>query len=176
MNRNIGIGIGVVLVAGAAFAGGYYLPSLTGADTRAGANGPGGAFAQLTDAERQQLQGMTDEQRQAFFEEKGIDMPAGGPGGATAGAASGTATGAQGGQGGPDGGTQFVEGTVASYSDGKMNVTIASGGSSNVYVDDSTIVASVDGKSTTITTGSKVAVTSRQEAAGVSAALSVVIE
>lgn len=169
MNKTIGIVIGAVLIAGAAFAGGYFLSGTLGGNA-AGPGARGGAFAQLTEDERAQMQNMTDEERQAFFEEKGIDMPTGGPGqGAGAGA---------GGAGGPGGagGTKLLEGVVASADTEKITVTLSAGGSANAYLDDSTVIASVSAGAASIEKGANVTVVTQSEAAGVDAARVVVLK
>lgn len=170
MNKTIGIVIGAVLIAGAAFAGGYFLSGTLGGNA-AGPGARGGAFAQLSEDERAQMQNMTDEERQAFFEEKGIDMPAGGPGGQGAGAGAGGA----GGPGGA-GGTKLLEGVVASADAEKISVTLTAGGSANAYLDDSTVVASVSGGAASIEKGANVTVVTQTEAAGVDAAKVVVLK
>jgi hypothetical protein len=134
--------------------------------------GARGAFAQLSEAERQQLGTMSESEREAFFEEKGIDMPAGGPGG-VAGGPSGAAGGPSGGRGG---GPSLLDGTVASATSDKITVTLAAGGSANAFLDDSTVVAAADGKAAVIEEGAGVLVFTEPEAAGVSAAKAVVIK
>lgn len=163
MNRTIGLVIGAVLIAGAAFAGGWFLSANGSAPS-----GPGGrgGFAQLSETERAQLQSMSETERQAFFEEKGIEMPAGGPGGQDGQAPTG----------GPRGGSSLLEGTVSAISDDKITLTLTAGGSANAYLDAATVVASVDGKSATLEEGAAVLIFTEPEAAGVNAAKAVVIK
>jgi len=167
MNKTLGLVLGAVLIAGAAFAGGYFFSaSSPGAGARI--VGRGGGFAQLSDAERQQLSTMSDSERQAFFKEKGIDMPAGGPGGQADGAGARV--------GGPGGGASLLEGVVAGVTDGKVTVTLSAGGSANAYVDESTVIASVSGTSATLEAGADVMVFAVPEAPGVNAAKAVVVK
>jgi len=163
MSKTIGLVIGAVLIAGAAFAGGWFLSANSSGPSSPG--GPGG-FAQLSETERAQLQSMSEAERQAFFEEKGIEMPTGGPGGQPGQAPGGP----------PRGGSSLLEGTVSGISDDKITVTLTAGGSANVYVDASTVVASVDGKSATLEEGATVLIFTEPEAAGVNAAKAVVIK
>lgn len=166
MNKTIGLVIGAVLIAGAAFAGGYFLSGTLGGGAGAPGGRGGGAFAQLSEDERAQMQNMTDEERQAFFEEKGIEMPSGGPG--------------QGGQGGPagdtSGGTKLLEGVIASADAEKLTVTLAAGGSGSAYIDETTVIASVGGASATVEKGANVMVVTVPEAAGVDAAKAVILK
>jgi hypothetical protein len=174
MNKTIGLVIGAVLIAGAAFAGGWFLSPNGSAP--GGPGGPGG-FAQLSEAERAQLQGMSDTERQAFFDEKGIEMPAGGPGGPGGpGGQAGQGAPGEAPSGRPNGGPTLLEGVVASTTDDKITVTLTAGGSANAFVDDSTVVASVDGKTAVIEQGAAVLVFTEPEAAGVNAAKAVVIK
>ena len=77
MNKGVIIGGAIGLAVVAFIAGAFLGPQIMratgigGATTIAGPGGRnGGPMANLTDAERQQLQNMTDEQRQQFFAEK----------------------------------------------------------------------------------------------------------
>lgn len=176
MNKTIGLVIGAVLIAGAAFGGGYFAAGKLGS-TPGQPGDRGAAFAQLTEAEREQLQNMSDTERQEFFKEKGIEMPSGGPGGQGGqGAPSGQPGGGAPSGGGPGGGTTVLEGTIASVSDDKITVTLSGSGSANAYVDDSTVVAAVAGKDATLAEGATVLVYTEPEAAGVSAAKAIVIK
>lgn len=172
MNKTIGLVVGAVLVAGAAFAGGYYLSGFLGGGAAAAPGARGGAFAQLTEAERTQMQNMTDEERQAFFKEKGIDMPSGGPQGQN-GMLGGDDAAAG---GGPGGRTSLLEGVVASIDGEKVALTLTAGGSANAYVDDATVLAATEGKTATLEKGAAVLVYAEPEAAGVSAAKVIVIK
>ena len=150
---------------------GYLVASKTATPAAASndrAAGPGGAFAQLTEEERQQLQTMTEEERQAFFKEKGIELPAGMPSGGPNGTAAGSM------RGGP-GGTQLLEGTVSAIDSEKVTLTLASGGSAAVYVDESTVRAAVSGANPDVAKGARVYVLAQQEAEGVNAAKVVVV-
>jgi hypothetical protein len=171
MNRTVGLVIGAVLIAGAAFAGGYFL-----ATSKTASTGPGGraAFARLTDAERQQLASMSDEERQAVLEEKGIDMPAGGPMGQGGIPGQEGASGAQGGQRGP--GNSLLDGTVSSMTTNKLTVALNAGGSAATYYDDKTVVASVEGKDPKLEKGAAVIVFTEPEAAGVNAAKAIIVK
>lgn len=166
MNKAVTMAVGGVLIAAAAFGGGYFLSrgaAPAGAPDR-------GAFAQLTEDERAKLQTMSADEREAFFEEKGIDMPAGAPmGGPGAGGAGGGMMGGRGGQ-------QVLEGTVEDYSDGKITLTLAEGGSAKVYVDTDTVLAAVQGKQPKVATGATLMVVATPEADGVTAASAIVVK
>jgi len=170
MNKQtIGIIVGAVLIAGAAFAGGFVVSQSRADATSPGGRGGVGGFAQLSETERQELQSMTEEERQAFFEEKGIDMPAGGPMGG--GAAPVGAGGAPGGRGGG-----VLEGTVASVDAEKVTVKLASGGSAIAYLDTDTVIAAPAGGTPTLAEGASVLVFSQPEADGVNAATAIVVK
>jgi len=171
MNKTIGIVIGGVLIAGAAFAGGYLLAANKTAST--GPAGPA-AFARLTDAERQQLSSMSEEERQAFFKEKGIEMPAGGPMGQGGTPGQDGMPGAPNGRRGP--GATLLEGTVSDMTADKITIALTAGGSASAYYDDKTVVASVEGKSPTLEKGATVIVFTEPEAAGVNAAQAIVVK
>lgn len=168
MNRKTVIAMAVVAVvfAAAGFAGGYFLSR-----DAAAPDGARGAFAQLSQTERDQLATMSDEERQAFFEEKGIDMPAGGPMGGAGGGRGGAGMAGDG-----RGGAQVLEGTVAAIEGDKVSLTLTGGGTANVYVDDSTVLASTEGKAPELSAGANVVVISTPEAAGVNAASTVVVK
>jgi len=170
--------VGAVVIAALMFGAGYLVATKVGGSSSSGTaaarGGPDGAFAQLTEEERQQLQTMTEEERQAFFKEKGIEMPAGGPNGAGVPGVTGTdGTGMM--RGGP-GGTQLLEGTVTAVDSEKITLKLASGGSATVYVDESTVKASVSGASPTVAKDATVYVVAQQEAEGVTAAKLVVVK
>lgn len=167
MNRKIILAVVAVVLVAAAFGAGYLVATKVGGSSSSNAQGRfqnGGPFAQLTDAERQELQNMTDAERQAFFKEKGIDvpqgMPAGGPDAAT---------------GGARGGTRLLEGKVAAVDSDKVTLTLTGGGSATVYLDQSTVKAAVSGASPVIAKDANVYVVAQQEAQGVTAAKVVVV-
>jgi len=166
--------VGAVVIAALMFGAGYLVATKVGgsssSDTAAARGGPGGAFAQLTDEERQQLQTMTEEERQAFFKEKGIDVPANMPTGAP-GAAGGTAT-----TGGRPGGAQLLEGKVTAVDSEKITLSLTSGGSAVVYVDNNTVKAAASGASPDVAEGANVYVFAQTEAEGVTAAKVIVVK
>ncbi len=168
MNKTIGLVIGAALIASAAFAGGWFLSG--GGSARSGQGGPGG-FTQLSVAERAQLQNMSEPERKAFFEEKGIDMPTGGPRDQAGPTGPGVAPSAR-----PGRGSSLLEGTVSGLSEDKITVTLAAGGSANAYLDEATVVASVDGESATLEEGAAVLIFAEPEAPGVNAAKAVIIK
>lgn len=160
MNKRIvGVFVGGVLVAAAAFAGGYFASSRMTA-----ASDPRGAFSRLSDSERQQMAAMTDEERQAFMKDKGIELPTGGRMG----------VGAMG-AGGP-GGTQVLEGTVDGVAEDKVSLTLTAGGSAKFYTDDSTVLAAVAEREAKVAEGATVVAVVKPEAAGVNAAQLVVVK
>lgn len=170
MNKKaLGVIAAGIAVAGVAFAGGYFLSSRSTAS-----DDPRAAFAQLSQADREAMATMTDEERQAFFKEKGIEMPTGGAMGAPGDPGSGQA--GRGAMGGGPGGNQVLDGTIASIAGDKISLTLAGGGSAKVYVDDTTVVAAVDGKEPVLAKGATVIVIAKSEATGVSAASTVVVK
>jgi hypothetical protein len=172
MNKTVVWIIAIVVVAAVMFGGGYLVATqVGGSSSRSGQSangmrgGPGGAFAQLTDAERQQLQNMTAEERQQFFKDKGIQLPQGfdsanGPGGG----------------GGFRRGSQEASGTVASVSADKITVTLNNGGSATFYVDPTTVKAAVAGAKPDVVVGAKVLVYAQPEAQGVTAAKTIIVK
>lgn len=124
----------VVVVIGlvaAAFWGGTFYASKTATAGTRGANGTAGGpsgMPQMTDAERTKLESMTDEERQAYMQEK-----MGGQGGG-AGAA-----------GSPRGGSPSLEGSVVEVSGKTVTLKLTSGGSSTVYLTDDTVMAYAEG-------------------------------
>ncbi len=111
-----------LLFAATGFAAGYFyqksqVPGFGGGQAeRAIGAGP---MAQLTDEERAQLESMSDEERQAFLQERmGGEAPGGGP---------------------MRGGT--LEGVVVDQDADAITIELASGGSQTVYLDDETILA-----------------------------------
>lgn len=175
MKRTIWLVAGGLLIAAAAFAGGYLLAGRLGGGMSGG--GPNGgqnnAFAQLTSAEREQLSTMSDSERQEFFKEKGIDMSSsggqGGPGGGQGGSDNGQ------GAGGASANKQ-LEGVISAIDDDKATLTLASGGTATFYFDDSTTVAAVEGKTAAVTKGASVLVYTQQEAEGVDGATVVIVK
>ncbi len=157
------ITLGVVVLLAAAFWGG----TLFAGGQAAGPGGPGGGFAELSASERQELQSMSDEERQAFFEDKGIDMPAGGPGGMP---------GADGATAGRRGGPGTLEGTVAAISGEEVTVALTGGGSTVVYVDADTVKAVAEGSTGTLSEGAEVLVFAEPEADGVMTARAIVVK
>jgi hypothetical protein len=117
---------------------------------------------------------MSDSERQAFFKEKGINMPAGGPGGGFGGnGAPGSGNGSVG--GGMMRGGGLLEGKVTSVDAEKVKLTLASGGSATVYTDASTVIAAEQGASPTVAVGTSVMVSAQPEANGVTAAKLIVV-
>ncbi|MFA5845170.1 MAG: hypothetical protein WC971_10125 [Coriobacteriia bacterium] len=163
MNKTIAIVVADVLLAAAALGGGFFLGRGTAA---AGANGGRGAFAQLSAADRQRMTTMSDAERQAFFKERGIDMPANGgfPGGGAGGA------GTMGRRGGG-----AIEGTVISLADDSITVKLAAGGSQKLVIDDKTVRATADGVTTKLAEGASVLVVSVPEADGVAGARAIIV-
>lgn len=171
MNKTLVFVIVAVLAVAIGFGGGYLVATRVADSGTASATGmptdgrqSGGPFAQLTEEERQKLQTMTDEERQQFFEDKGIELPQG----ATP-------------VGGPDGAgrmqrTTTIEGTVASASGEKLTIELADGGSATVYVDDDTLFAAASGKTADAAPGASVLVYAEPEAEGVIAAKTIVVK
>jgi hypothetical protein len=172
-SKTIAVVVAAVVLGAALFGGGYLVATkVSGTNSsspssRFGANGP---FAQLTDAERQQLQNMTAEERQQFFQEKGIQLPQGGDG-------SFVTSGTAGGQGGRVGrSTSLFEGTVASVSADTVTIALSAGGSVNIYLDSSTVKAAVAGAKADVVSGAKVLVYAQPEATGVTAAKAIIVQ
>jgi hypothetical protein len=180
MSKTIILVLVAAVILAAGFAGGYLVANKT-ADSaqtitntvggRSAQGGPGGAFAQLTDEERQQLQNMTDAERQQFFKDKGIDMPqgfdrSGVPSGAPAGTSGMMRVRGSGG----------IEGTIVSSGDGKITVKLADGGSMTAYVDDKTLLAAVSGATAKLTPGASVYMIVEPEATGVTAAKAIIVK
>ena len=136
MNKGAKTAILAVVVIGlvaAAFFGGTFVAGKTRSAGLPGANGqagfPGGSsgpMANLSEADRAKLQNMTDAERQAFFKEQ---------------------MGSQGGRrgaGGP-GGSLSLEGSVVEISGKTVTLKLTAGGSSTVYLTDSTVMAYAKG-------------------------------
>ena len=164
--RTVLIVAGAVVLLSAAFYGGIAFQGakgepVTGALAANGAGrGMGGPMANLTEEEQAELEGMTDEERQAFLQEKfGDQMP------------SGTAPNAAGrGMGGG-----LTEGEVIEVADGTITLKLASGSSQTVYTDSDTIIARADGASD-LGVGSSVLVAATPEADGVTTASVIVVK
>lgn len=165
MNKGLLIGGAAVLVIVAFVAGAFAGPQLMrtagiGGQTVLGAaGGPpnGGPMANLTDAERQQVQSMSESERQKFFQEKmGGQMPAGAPGGR---------------------GGVVVEGQVVDVATDSATIKTTSGGSQTVYLDDTTVVGHVEkGSDTAIASGDNVVVAAQPEADNVVTAKAVIVK
>jgi hypothetical protein len=163
MNKKalIGIIVGGVLLAGACFAGGYLLRE------RSAGGGSRGALAELSRAERAQLREMSSEERQAFLEQRGI-TPANGAGGPGGGQANN--------RGAAGRREQVLEGTVASVDSEELSLTLSTGGSAKVYLDDATIVATAAGANGKLAEGSEVLIVASQAAEGVTDARAVIVK
>lgn len=166
MNKTAAVILVVValLAAAGAGVGGYLL----GKNGSGASQDPRGAFAQLTTEERTALQSMSAEERTAFFKEKGIDLPTGGPMG------GGVAGDALGGPGGRPGGT--VEGEVLSMDAETVTVKLAGGGSQKVYVDADTVKATADGSTAKLAVGAQIIVLTTPEADNVMAATAIIVK
>jgi len=163
--KKIAIIVAVVVFAAAAFGGGLLLgrggptaalPGAPGAlaSGQTGGPGQGGPMADLTEEERAELESMTDEERQAFFQEKmGAAAPGGGPGGP-----------ARGGQ---------LEGEVVDLAPDSLTIKLESG-SQNVYYDGDTVIAYEDGAGK-LAAGSNVMVIAEPAADGVTNASAIVV-
>ena len=112
---------------------------------------------------------MTDEERTAFFKEKGIDMPTGGPGGPMVAGQNGAAPG--GGRG-----TQLLDGEVLSVDADSMTVKLAGGGSTKVYLSTDTVEAAAEGTAYKLEAGAEVLVFAEPEADGITAARAVIVK
>ena len=174
MNKNVIIIVAAVLVAALAFGGGYFL---AGSKSGGSDNGGRAAFANLSAADRAKLQTMSADERTAFFKEKGITMPTGGPGGngGMPGATGDTA--GTGSQGSGMRGASILEGTVLSVASDTITVSLTAGGSRQVYVDASTVKAATSGTvPTTLAKDMKVMIFAQPEAAGVTTAKAIIVQ
>ena len=171
MNKGVIVGGAVVLVVVAFIAGAFlgpkipFVADLTGTST-AQADGPGGMsggpMAQLTEAERAQIQNMTEEERRQFFQEKMGDNAPGGAAGV-------------GRAGGPGGLT--VEGEVLEVSDESITVKTTNGGSQSIYLNDSTVIAYAEGaEAGALEKGDDIVVTAQPEADNVMTATTVIVK
>jgi hypothetical protein len=165
--RTVLIVVGIVVLLGAAFYGGIvYQNAKGGAGDGAVAagrpNGPagGGPMPNLTAEEQAELEGMTDEERQAFMQERfGGQMPGGS-----------APTGAGRGMGGG-----LVEGEVIEVADDTITIKLDSGSSQTVYTDDDTVIAKAEGAAD-LAVGSGVFVAATPEADGVTTASVIVVK
>jgi hypothetical protein len=162
--KTILIIVGAVVLLGAAFYGGIAFQTAKGGTGDAvavgGPGGAGGPMANLTADERAQLQSMTDEERQAFFQEKMGGQAPGGtiPGGAGRGMVGG-----------------LMEGEVIEVADGTITLKLTSGSSQTLYTDADTIIAKAEGAAD-LEVGSVVLVSATPEADGVTTASVIVVK
>ena len=171
MNRNVVIGGAIVLVVIALIAGALvgpkipFVAGLSGASVGQFVGGPGGAngpMAQLTEEERAQLQGMSDEERQAFFREKMGDQAPG--------------AGASGRPGGGRGAI-LVEGEVMSVAADSVTLKTSDGGSQTIYLDDTTAIGYAKGaEQSDLAEGDDVILMASPEADNVITATAVVVK
>lgn len=119
-------------------------------------------MANLTDAERQRLQSMSDEERQQFLQERfGGQLPQGGPGGAA----------------GRGSRTLLVEGEVMDVAADSLTVKTTNQGSQVVYYDAETITAYAKGVSETqLAKGMAVAIVAAPEAEQINSASLIVVK
>ena len=163
-SKKVGIIVAVIVFAAAAFGGGMLLgrngstaalPGTPGATAAGGPGGQGGPMANLTDAEQAELENMTDEERQAFFQEKmGSAAPGGGAGGP-----------ARGGQ---------LQGEVVDFAADSLTIKLESG-SQNIYYDGDTVIAYQEGAGK-LAAGSRVLVIAEPTADGVTNASAIVVK
>lgn len=165
--KNTIVIIGVIVLIGAAFWGGTVYagssdtagaPSLAADGTRA-AGGPGSGFgggpmANLSEEERTALQSMTEEERQAFLEEQGVDVNAA-PGGMRD-------------RGG------LLEGEVVDIAEDSLTLALADGGSQTIYTASDTLISYVEGAAE-LGSGSTVLIFSESEADGIQTARAIVV-
>jgi len=158
--------VGAIALLGASFYGGIAYQGAKGASRsdalaagRPAGAGVGGPMANLTEEEQAALGGMTDEERQAFMQEKFGDQM---PGGAPAGGARGMGGG-------------LMDGEVIEIADDTVTLKLASGSSQTVYTDDDTLIAKADGAAD-LAVGSSVLVAATPEADGVTTATLIVVK
>ncbi|MRR12201.1 hypothetical protein EG835_06985 [bacterium] len=154
--------LGTVVLLGAAFWGGSLYSS---SGTQAGPGGfaaadgtrpAGGPMAALTEAEQAELEKMTAQERQEFFQEKmGDSAPAGAPGGMRGGGA--------------------IEGEIIEIAGDTITLKTENGSSQRVYTDDDTVIGYAEG-TTTMDIGSKVMVIAAPEADGVITASGILVK
>lgn len=162
--KNVIIAVAIVVLVGAAFWGGTVYANL-GSDNsapagmQAGAGFPGGGpMANLTEEEQAQVEGMTDEERRAFFQEKMGDQAPTDAGGARMGRPGG-----------------MVEGEAIDLTDDSITVKITDSDSSQTYyITSDTVIASEEG-ATALASGSKVMVSAQPSTDGVTDATVVVV-
>lgn len=117
-------------------------------------------MANLTAEEQSALQGMSDEERQAFMQEKfGNQMPGGA-------APSGAGRGMGGG---------LMGGEVIEIADDTVTLKLDSGSSQTVYTDEDTIIATAEGAAD-LAVGSSVLVAATPVADGVTTATLIVVK
>ena len=152
--------IGLALV-GAAFFGGTLYAQSTATAAGPGADGrAGGPMASLSTEDRAAFQNMSDEERQAFMAEQGIEAPTDGAAGAI---------GARGARGG------LVEGEVIDVASDSMSIKLTSGGSQTVYIDSDTVTGYADGVGK-LAAGSTVLVFSESTADNVVTATAILVK
>lgn len=167
--KNAAIIVGVIVLIGAAFWGGtVYAGSADTAtlpaqaeDRGRSAGGPGsgpggGLMASLSEEERLAFQNMTDEERQAFLKEQGVDASA-----------------APGGMRGGGGG--LLEGEIIDIDAETLTLSLASGGSQTIYTDEATIISYAPG-ATDIAVGSEILVFALAEADSIQTAQAIVVK
>jgi len=159
--------VGAIVLLGASFYGGIAYQGAKGASGsgavaagRPDGAGTGGPMANLTAEEQAALEGMTDEERQAFMQEKFGDQMSGGA----------APTGGGRGMGGG-----LMEGDVIEIADDTVTLKLASGSSQTVYTDDDTVVAKAEGAAD-LAVGSSVLVAATPEADGVTMATLIVVK
>lgn len=144
-----------LVLAGGAFAGGVYYQKSNQSSTatvsgKAGTPGDmpaGGPMGQLSEEEQAKIADMTDEERQAYFQEK-----------------MGGRAGRTGGPGGPAGG--FITADVIEVADDTITVKLESGSSQTYYTDDETTIGYVKGAAE-LAAGSKIDIFAEPETDGV---------
>lgn len=149
--------VAVLVIAGGAFFGGVAYQNAKGPAAFGAGDGQGmrtgGPMANLTEEQQAEIENMTAEERQQWFQE---NMPAGGQG-----------------QGGPmRGGT--LDGTVLEIADDTITVKLESG-SQTFYTDDDTVTAYVK-DAAELAVGSEVTVISQPATDGVTTALLIVVK
>lgn len=163
-SKKVGIIVAVIVLAAVAFGGGMLfgrnnstatLPGMPGAAIAGGPGAQGGPMANLTEEEQAELENMTQEERQAFFQEK---MGGAAPGG---------------GAGGPARGGQ-LEGEVVDFAADSLTIKLESG-SQNVYYDGDTVIAYQEGAGK-LAAGSQVMVIAEPAADGVTNASAIVVK
>ena len=156
MKRLIVLIVAAIVLAGTGFAGGlFYQRSQTPTvgDLAARGTGPGGTggpMANLTEEEQAELEGMTQEERMAYLQEKMGDAGTGGP--------------MRGGN---------LEGEVVEVAADTVTLKLDSG-SQTVYNDEDTVIARQDGAGE-LAAGAKVLVFSEPSADGVNTASVIVV-